>query len=97
VKSLCNKPRFFGFHTAKPENTTLTLRGFDKVRPRPLRGPRTSTFDEVSTWGYVQGPNRLEPSSVRTSSAMNTALRNARTAPRFAPISGGSFGAGFAD
>jgi len=23
VKSLCNKPRFFGFHTGEPENTTL--------------------------------------------------------------------------
>jgi hypothetical protein len=23
VKSLCNKPRFFGFHTGKPENTTI--------------------------------------------------------------------------
>ena len=66
---------------------SLTLRGFDEVRPRPLRGPRASNFDEISTWGYVQGPNRLEPSSFCTSSA-NTALRNARTAPRFAPIRG---------
>ena len=31
---------------------------------RPLRGPRTSNFDEILTWGYVQGPNRLEPSSL---------------------------------
>ena len=40
--------------------------GFDEVRPRPLRGPRTSYFDVTSTWGYIQGPNRLEPSSART-------------------------------
>ena len=58
--------------------TALTSRGFDEVRPRPLRGPRTSNFDEISTWGCVQGPNRLEPSSFCTSSA-NKALRKART------------------
>ena len=29
--------------------TALTSRGFDEVRPRPLRGPRTSNFDEIST------------------------------------------------
>jgi hypothetical protein len=75
---------------------SLTLRGFDhdEVRPRPLRGPRASNFDEISTWGYVQGPNRLEPSSSRTSSA-NTALRKARTTPRFAPIRGGVIGREF--
>ena len=76
----------------------LTSRGFDEVRPRPLRGPRTSNFDEISTWGSIRTrpEPRLEPSSFRTSSA-NKALRNARTAPRFASIRGGSFGAGFAD
>jgi len=73
---------------------TKKLRGFDEVRPRPLRGPRASNFDDISTWGYVQGPNRLEPSSARTSSA-NTALRKARTTPRFAPIRGGVIGREF--
>jgi len=80
--------------------TALTSRGFDEVRPRPLRGPRTSNFDEISTWGSIRTrpEPRLEPSSFRTSSA-NTALRNARTAPRFVRrLEGGeSFGAGFAD
>ena len=89
--------------SAKVPPTPLTssapgadLRSFDEVRPRPLRGPRTSSFDEISTWGCVQGPNRLEPSMFRTPSA-NRVLRKARTTPRFAPIRGGSFGAGFAD
>jgi len=74
--------------TSSPLGQPLTLRGFNEVRPRPLRGLRTSNFDEISTWGYVQGPNRLEPSSFRTSSA-NTVLSKARTTPRFAPIRGG--------
>jgi hypothetical protein len=70
--------------------TALTSRGFDEVRPRPLRGPRTSNFDEISTWGSIRTrpEPRLEPSSFRTSSA-NTALRNARTAPRFVRRLGG--------
>jgi hypothetical protein len=81
--------------SAKVPPTPLTssapgadLRSFDEVRPRPLRGPRTSSFDEISTWGCVQGPNRLEPSMFRTPSA-NRVLRKARTTPRFAPIRGG--------
>ena len=56
-----------------------------QVAPRPLRGPRTSNFDKILTWGCVRSPNRSEPSRSCVASA-NTALREARRTPRFGHI-----------
>ena len=50
-----------------------------------MRGPRTSNFDQILTWGCVRRPNRSEPSSFCIASA-NTALREARQNPRFGHI-----------
>ena len=55
---------------------------FCQVAPRPLRGPRTSNFDKILTWGCVRSPDRSEPSRSCVESA-NTALREARRTPRF--------------
>ena len=67
------------------KNTTLTREAFCQVAPRPLRGPRTSNFDKILTWGCVRSPNRSEPSRSCVASA-NTALREARRTPRFGHI-----------
>ena len=77
-----------GGQVAKTEDLhrpILTREAFCQVAPRPLRGPRTSNFDKILTWGCVRSPNRSEPSRSCVESA-NTALREARRTPRFGHI-----------
>ena len=71
--------------TGTIRSRALTREAFCQVAPRPLRGPRTSNFDKILTWGCVRSPNRSEPSRSCVASA-NTALREARRTPRFGHI-----------